>query len=151
MSDRRHLWGTLTLRILDALEQLGPMTTSDLASHLGISRDLGAVMSRLKRATKTTRKRVYVADWRRDQVGQKHYPRPVYAFGDKRDKPRPSAKARADVVREYMQNAQARMQSVQPGISQVAARKLAARASGAGRNCWASAKASKGEKDGMER
>jgi hypothetical protein len=118
------------LRILDALEHVGPMTTSDMQEHLGLKRDPGgSVLNRLTHRTKTMPKRVYIIDWRRSQDGQREYLRAVYALGDKPDKRKPPAKRRADVVRDYLQRCQAKASCVQPGINQVKARALVARMS----------------------
>lgn len=77
-------WGVTTLRLLDALEQHGPMTASEIAALLGRDRDdVSSVLSRLRRPRKQLPKRVYVIDWRDDEEGQRRYYRPVYALGSK--------------------------------------------------------------------
>lgn len=121
-------WGVLTLRILDVLEQVGPMTASDLRDYLDLDRDPGgSVVHRLTKRTKRFGKRAYIKEWRRCQDGQREYLRAVYAAGDKPDKPRPPAKSRGDVSRDYMQRCQAKASCLQPGINQKRARALVAR------------------------
>lgn len=90
-------WGVTTLRMLDALEQHGPMTRSELCAHLGLDRQTAAsIVSRLTKPSKRPLgpKRVYICDWRDDEEGQRKYLRAVYALGDKPDKPRPAYKPR---------------------------------------------------------
>lgn len=121
-------WGVLSLRVLDALEQVGPMTSSDMQAYLGLERPMGgSVMARLTKATPRQPKRAYVYDWRRDQDGQRSILRAVYAAGNKPCKKKPKAKSHADSAREYMQRCQRKAQCVEPGISQKRARALVAR------------------------
>lgn len=85
-------WGVTTLRILDALEQIGPMTRSEMCRHLSLTREkCAAVFSRLLRPTlrPVGPKRIYVQSWRYDDEDGRYYPRAVYAIGDMPDKPKP--------------------------------------------------------------
>lgn len=121
-------WGVLTLRVLDALEHVGPMTASDLKAHLGLERPIGgSVLARLTQRTERTPRRAHVCDWRREQDGQRDILRAVYAFGDKPNKRKPKAKSHTDSTREYMQRCQRKAQSIDPAISQKRARALVAR------------------------
>lgn len=121
-------WGVLTLRVLDALEHVGPMTASDMQQHLGLERPMGgSVMARLTQKTKTMPKRAHICDWRREQDGQRSILRAVYAFGDKPNKRKPAAKSHTESTREYMRRCQRKARSVDPGISQKRARALVAR------------------------
>lgn len=139
MKAKKTLWGVLTLRILDALENVGPMTASDMKDHLHLDDNPGdSVLHRLSHATKTMPKRIYIIDWRCEQDGQRDYPRPVYAFGSKPDKPRPPIKRRSAVVREYMQRVQRKAQCIVPGVNQRDARKVVARM---GRDAYAGVRA----------
>lgn len=90
-------WGVTTLRMLDALEQHGPMTRTELCDHLGLDRTTAAsIVSRLMKPSKRPvgPKRVYICDWRDDAEGERRYLRAVYAIGKKPDKPRPEYRPR---------------------------------------------------------
>lgn len=116
-------WGVLTLRVLDALEHVGPMTTADMREHLGLARDPGgSLMSRLKSSG-----RVHVEEWRREHDGARRYPRAVWAFGPGRNAPKPPPIPRADLERKRLRCAQAAMSVSYPGISQRAASRMRAR------------------------
>ena len=91
-------WGVTTLRILDTLEQIGPMTRSEMCRHLNLTREEGsAIFSRLSRPTlrPVGQKRIYIQAWRYDDEGGRHYPRAVYALGDLPDKPKPRVDRKA--------------------------------------------------------
>jgi len=92
-------WGVISLRIVDMLEQLGPMTTSEIAKELGVERDsMGSIITRLRKPSKRPRgpKRVYVHDWRDEEDGQRAYLRAVYGAGNKKDAPKPERKSGAE-------------------------------------------------------
>lgn len=120
-----HGWGVLTLRVLDALEQYGPMTAQDVCSHLGLERRPGgSILGRLKASTPT---RVHISAWQRDQEGQRQYLRAVYAAGPGVDAPKPAPIHHRDSLRRYRQAAQAAMSSIVPGITQRDASRMRAR------------------------
>lgn len=85
-------YGVTTLRVLDLLEHIGPMTRSELADRLGIERDrLSGVLTRLLRPAlkPPAPRRIHVCAWVDDHAGQRRYLRPVYGLGDAEDKRRP--------------------------------------------------------------
>lgn len=84
--------GELTAMILSTLADDGPQTLQDLATQLGLpALQIGAVMHRLRQATPQREKRVHILRWEYEQIGQKRYPRALYALGDGqcRKKPKP--------------------------------------------------------------
>lgn len=100
-------WGVLALRIIDSLEQLGPMTTSEIAREIGRDRNgMGSVLTRLMQKSKRPPgpKRVYIKDWRDEEDGQRCYLRAIYAAGDKPNKPKPERKTRAERSKRYRDN-----------------------------------------------
>lgn len=97
-------WGVVVLRILDALEQVGPMTTSEIAREIDVPRTrLGGVISRLNRPTivPKAKKRIYIAEWRDDEENQRCYLRAVYAIGSKKDAEKPACKTPAERATRY--------------------------------------------------
>lgn len=76
--------------MLKALEELGPMTTVEICAYIGTTKDKsGAILGRLMKASPLKPKRVYIFGWTHDAEGARRYPRPIYAIGDKKDKPMP--------------------------------------------------------------
>lgn len=76
--------------MLKALAELGPMTTVEICSAIGTTKSKsGAILGRLMKASLTKPKRVYIYGWTQDAEGARRYPRPIYALGDKKDKPAP--------------------------------------------------------------
>lgn len=103
-------WGVTTLRILDALEQYGPMTRAEMSKHLNLPRqDCSAIFSRLSRPSKRPEgpKRIYITGWRYDEEGQRRYPRAVYAIGDLVDAAKPKSDIKAN-RRRYRQSVKGR-------------------------------------------
>ena len=85
-------YGSTAKKILELLEDLGPMTAVELFRELNIGRrDASAVVTRLRRPTKTMPKRIYVTGWTEDAEGLRRYPRAILAIGDKPDKERSRA------------------------------------------------------------
>lgn len=100
-------WGIIVVRIMDALEQLGPMTSAELARELAIDRDtVGSVLSRLKRPSKRPvgPKRVHVVDWCDEDEGSRTYLRAIYAAGNKVDATKPPRKSNAERSQRYRDN-----------------------------------------------
>ena len=82
-------YGSVTGAMLKVLED-GPATANEICSAINRDRyQVSAVISRLRRAGVNTPKRIYVMDWATDHSGERMYPRPVYALGDKPDKKKP--------------------------------------------------------------
>jgi len=93
-------WGVTTLRILDALEHIGPMTRGEMCAHLRLTRqECAAIFSRLTRPQLRPPgpRRVHVFAWVYDgDDGERRYPRAVYAIGDAPDKPKPRSNSKAN-------------------------------------------------------
>lgn len=86
----KRKWGSLTDAVLQALEQVGPMTVAELSNHLGVTLgNAGGVLTRLMRTSVWKPRRVYIQEYVYDQEGQRHFPRAVYAPGSKKDAQKP--------------------------------------------------------------
>lgn len=86
-------WGIRSLQVLDVLTQFGPMTKGAIAEELGLeSSQLGGTISNLmKRCVRPKRARqIYIKRWTDEQVGERCYPRAVYAIGNKPDAEQPA-------------------------------------------------------------
>lgn len=78
------------------------MTRVEICKHLDKSKGcVGAVVSRLNKATKERPKRVYVTHYVYDDEGGRRYPRAVYALGDLPDKPHPKPNVKANKARYW--------------------------------------------------
>ena len=100
-------WGVMSLRIVDKLEQLGPMTASEIAKELAVAREsLGSIITRLKQPSKRPLgpKRIHIADWRDEEDGQRTYLRAVYGAGNKKSAPKPDRKSDAERSKRYRDN-----------------------------------------------
>jgi hypothetical protein len=95
-----RFWGVTTLRILDALEHIGPMTRGEMCAHLRLTREkCAAIFTRLARPQLRPLgpKRVHISAWVYDgDDGERRYPRAVYAIGDGKDKPKPRSDTKAN-------------------------------------------------------
>jgi hypothetical protein len=81
-------WGVLAGKIMQAIEELGPMTRAELCQHLNHdSEGVSSVLARLRKPTKELPQRVHISGWVYDQEGQREYPRAQYALGAEEDKP----------------------------------------------------------------
>lgn len=106
--------GQHVIKALEALSEFGRMSAQEFADWAEISRyDAHAVLRRMSQRTKAGEKRIHIADWTYGHDGARRYPRPVYALGDKRDKPKPKADPAANRRRhEQGKNKMYRMTSV---------------------------------------
>lgn len=102
------------LKAYEALEEFGRMTAQELADWADMGRyDAHAVLVRMNKRTKAGEKRIHIADWVHGHDGARRYPRPVYALGDKLDRPKPKADPAANRRRhEQGKNKMYRMNSV---------------------------------------
>lgn len=113
-------WGINVIRVLDHLEHVGPATLAELSVALGLHRDqLSVVLHRLHTAGKREPRRIYISAWTREVIGQRTYPRAVYALGDKRDAKRPAPISGAEANRRYRerQNAKALATAFHLGVT----------------------------------
>lgn len=86
-------------RLLRALIDEGPMTMQDMVRLTGKPKSsIHPILCKMLRPTKRPvyPKRIYIYQWVYDQEGQKRYPRPMYAIGDRPDAPRPVADPKAN-------------------------------------------------------
>lgn len=106
--------GRHVIRALEAFQEFGRMTAQEFADWADIGRyDAHAVLGRMNKRTKAGDKRIHVIDWSHGHDGARRYPRPVYALGDKPDKPKPKADPAANRRRhEQSKNRMYRMNSV---------------------------------------
>lgn len=112
-------FGSLVAKIMEALDELGPMTRSETGRHLGIDdRASSGVFTRLMRATPKHPKRIHIAGWTRDQEGERAYLRAQYAVGDgaplgDKAKPNTTGKSAVRVVKDrYRTNQKLRVRWV---------------------------------------
>ena len=102
----------VTSLMLDALAEFGPMTAAELCSAVGRTHKQGAkAVSLLTKPSKQLPKRAYVYSYTFDGIGERRYPRAVYALGDKRDNPKPKPDPTA-TRRRWSESKQARVNSV---------------------------------------
>jgi hypothetical protein len=106
--------GRHVIRAIEALQEFGRMTAQEFADWADISRyDAHAVLIRMNKRTKAGEKRIHIAAWIYEHDGARRYPRPVFAVGDRRDKPRPKADPAANKRRyDAKRNKMHRMNSV---------------------------------------
>lgn len=75
---------------MKTIELYGPMTQAELLETLGGTKgSVYKLTTNLTKPSKTLPKRLYVSGYVFDQEGQKRYPRPVFALGNKPDVPKP--------------------------------------------------------------
>lgn len=102
-------WGSTVNQVHKALEELGPMTRIEICAQLGLDRNLvSAVISRMSRAGALVPKRLYVERYVYDSEHGRHYPRAVYAIGDKPDAKKPKRDQRA-VRKRYRERLRSQM------------------------------------------
>lgn len=106
--------GPHVVKALEAFNEFGRMTAQEFADWADISRyDAHAVLNRMNKRTKAGDKRIHVIDWTYGHDDARRYPRPVYALGDRIDKPKPKADVAANRRRyEQGKNKMYRMNSV---------------------------------------
>lgn len=98
-------YGQVTALMLQALEEVGPMTLSELCDHIGRDRDqVGSVVSRLQRASVKTPRRIHITGYTNDTEGKRTYPRAIYALGDLPNAPRKSGRAQRQAIRRRISN-----------------------------------------------
>ena len=99
--NKKRNYGELSALIINAIDQLGPMTRIELQAHISEGAGgVSSVLSRLRKPQKTTPKRVYIKTFVHDQENARTYPRAVYALGDKPDAKRPRM-SRLEIRRRY--------------------------------------------------
>lgn len=84
--------GDVVQTVLRLLDENGPMTAASMVTEAGVEKDiLAATITRMRKPTLRPKapKRIYVLDWVYDEEGQRKYPRPLFALGDKPDKKKP--------------------------------------------------------------
>jgi len=98
--------------MLKALKEFGPMTSVEICTVIGTTKTKsGGILGRLMKKSIQKPKRIYIIDWVMDGEAGKKYPRPVYALGDKKDKPKP-VPSPAENQRRYKQKKARRVNSV---------------------------------------
>ena len=104
-------YGETVADILRLLDELGPLSRSEMCEELGLERTyVSAVVTRMASPTKRLPKRIHVSHYVYDMEGARRYPRAVYALGDKPDARRPKAnkldnRRRADAKRRVINTA----------------------------------------------
>lgn len=124
----RAAYGASKAAIVDALGEHGPMTSGELNAHCDIT-TAGSLLNRMRHKHKKTPKRVYIHSWRSECVDGETRLRAVYALGDKPCKPKPPARTRARMNRDYLHRCKRIAASVSvfnAGMSQDQARRFVA-------------------------
>jgi hypothetical protein len=89
--------GKNVIKALQAFQEFGRMTAQEFADIADITRyDAHAVLNRMSKRTMAGEKRIHIADWVYAHDDARRYPRPVFALGDRLDKPRPKADIKAN-------------------------------------------------------
>jgi len=103
-------YGTLVQQIEQTLSDLGSMTGAEICQELGVTKsDLSSIISRMRKASKTLPKRLYVSGYTFEhETHDKRYPRAIYALGDLPDKPKPKSNRR-ETVKRYNTNKRKRL------------------------------------------
>ena len=90
-----------TERILETIEEIGPMTAAEVAQHLGKdSRSIVKLMNDLCQAKPERAQKLYISGFVHDMEGQRKYPRAVYSLGALQSKKKPK-RDEAAVKRQY--------------------------------------------------
>lgn len=96
-------------QVLDALREFGPMTTRDLAAHLGVAIQ---TVNRALKVLRATPRRVRIHSWAREADGSRKYLRAVHATGSKPDAPRPPARKVTGAEHRATKNARFKNSSI---------------------------------------
>lgn len=76
--------------ITSLLTEIGPMSRNEIETAIPEAKgSISSVLSRMKRKTPSSGKRVYVKEYVFDAVGLRRYPRAIYALGSKKDAVKP--------------------------------------------------------------
>lgn len=98
--------------ILAHLTEHGQATQAELQRALGLSRNLtAAILFRLRKPCLTLPQRIHIADWAHEDECGRRYPRPVFALGRGKDKPKPKRDTRAN-SRRYRERNKGQVTSV---------------------------------------
>lgn len=113
---KRLLWGDIPANIENALRDYGPMTLPEIVLHVpGAPNDVRKALQRMIQLNKQRhpvgKRRVHVSGWTRDAEGVRQYPRAIYTLGHGENKPKPKAKPRNAVVRDWSAAKKARMKT----------------------------------------
>ena len=105
----KRAWGATVTDIMAVLDELGEATSAEVAAELKLDRmNVATIMSRMRRPGPVAPKRIYVMRYIHDHLGNRRYPRPVYALGDLEDAKKPRSD-KSEVRRRYRQNLRKRM------------------------------------------
>lgn len=90
--EKKAKWGSVGEQIMKLLEELGPLTRSEVCEHLGVERGAAAaILTRLCKETPMRPKRAHIAGYTYDTEGLRRYPRALYAAGNRPDKKKPKS------------------------------------------------------------
>lgn len=99
-------WGDIPAAIENTLRDFGPLTLPEIILHVpGTPNDVRKALQRMIQPNRQRhpvgQRRAHVSGWTRDAEGVRPYPRAIYALGHGENKPKPKAKPRRDVVRDW--------------------------------------------------
>jgi hypothetical protein len=91
-----------TQRILRMLDELGPMTRLEICRELEPNaQNISSLVSALLREQPRNPRRIHISGWTFEIEGERHYPRAIYALGDRPDAKRPRPLSRTEIVARY--------------------------------------------------
>ena len=87
--------------VRDVLEHCGPMTSHEVARFLGIKKyiHVSSILSAMR--IRLAAQQVYIQSWTYEGVGNKRYPRAVYALGAEPDAKKPRRQNNVARCRRY--------------------------------------------------
>lgn len=83
--------------VLNAIRELGPMGTTELAQHLDLHRQ--TVVQTMRRLR--DKKRVYISGYQRQDGGGRGWYTVLYSIGNKQDRPKPKGLTPTERSRRY--------------------------------------------------
>lgn len=103
--------GEKVLAIMEALQDGAQMTRAAIERECGVV-DLGQTITRMSHKQAKLPKRIYIADWTRQDEGGRNYLRAVYALGNKPNKPKPDALTQKEKSKNYRRRNKGQVPSV---------------------------------------
>jgi len=105
-------FGVVVAKIERLLEQQKELSAAEICSELNMTRNqIGAVISRMRKASPKMPQRIYRVRYVFDHEGQRRYPRAVYALGDLPDAKKPVSSYK-EIRKRYEKNKKMKINSV---------------------------------------
>lgn len=88
-------------------------TRAEIARFMGRHTDrIGSVLHRMNRKSDRKPKRIYILRYQHDDVDGRHYPRAVYALGERQNAKKPRAKTAVEYSRDYRERNKLQVPSI---------------------------------------